>query len=314
MSEGNLAGEPCLLAYTDNSSIEEATERLETGVSALKLLSRKEKAIEFRKMHQSGNLFILANAWDVPSARIFEKEGFPAIGTTSAGIAISLGFPDGQKISLDEMLQVVARIARSVAVPVSADMEAGYGDSEAEVAEMATKLISAGAIGLNIEDSTKASEGPMYDLETQVRRIRTIRKVADRLDVPLVINARTDVLVLGRGDKEGRLKAAIDRGKEYNKAGADCVFPLGAVDQQTISEIVTQVGCPVNILATSGVPTIAELRRLGVRRVSLGSGPARATLGLVTKIARELRDSGTYESLLGGAPTLAEANKLMASI
>jgi 2-methylisocitrate lyase-like PEP mutase family enzyme len=262
-------------------------------------------------MHQSGDILVLANAWDIPSARIFEQAGFPAIGTSSAAIAISLGYPDGQKIDRDEMLRVVARIARSVSVPVTADMEAGYGDSATDVADTATRVISAGAIGLNIEDSTKIPKNPLYDLDAQIQKITIIRKVADLLDVPLVINARTDALVFGHGDKTSRLEEAIARGKEYKKAGADCFFPVGAIDPQTISEITKQVGCPVNILATNGVPPVAELGRLGVRRVSVGSGPARATLGLVKRIAQELRESGTYGSLLSGAPTLAEANRLV---
>ena len=273
--------------------------------------TQKEKAREFRKLHESVDILVLANAWDVPSARIFEQTGFPAIGTTSAGIALSLGYPDGQKISRDEMLQVVARITRSVSIPVTADVEAGYGENAADVAETAKRVISAGAIGLNIEDSTKKPENPLYNLETQVQKIMTIRKVAGSLDVPLVINARTDALLHAHGDNASKLKEAIRRGKEYRKAGADCFFPVGAIDAKTISEVVTQVSCPVNILATNNVPPIPELKRLGVRRVSVGSGPARATMGLVRRIAEELREKGTYESLLNGAPTLAEANKLV---
>jgi 2-methylisocitrate lyase-like PEP mutase family enzyme len=274
--------------------------------------SQKEKATEFRNMHQSGDILVLANAWDVPSARIFQEAGFLAIGTTSAGIALSLGYPDGQKISRDEMLQVVARITRSVSIPVTADVEAGYGESAADVAETTKRVISAGAIGLNIEDSTKKPENPLYDVNAQAQKIMMIRKVAGSLDVPLVINARTDALLHGPSDNSSRLKEAIRRGNEYGKAGADCFFPVGAIDAKTISEIVAKVGSPVNILATNNVPTIPELKRLGVRRVSVGSGPARATLGLVKRIANELRQKGTYEALLNGAPTLAEANKLVA--
>jgi len=273
--------------------------------------TQKEKAREFRKLHESVDILVLANAWDVPSARIFEQTGFPAIGTTSAGIALSLGYPDGQKISRDEMLQVVARITRSVSIPVTADVEAGYGESKADIAETIKRVISTGAIGLNIEDSTKKPESPLYNVETQVQKIMTIRKVAGSLDVPLVINARTDALLHAHGDNASKLKEAIRRGKEYRKAGADCFFPVGAIDAKTISEVVTQVSCPVNILATNNVPPIPELKRLGVRRVSVGSGPARATMGLVRRIAEELREKGTYESLLNGAPTLAEANKLV---
>ena len=275
------------------------------------LRSQKEKAIEFRKMHQSGDILVLPNAWDVPSARIFERAGFPAIGTSSAAIAISLGYPDGQKITRDEMLQVVERIARSVSIPVTADMEAGYGITADDVAETAERVIAAGAIGLNLEDSTKRLDPPLYNVEAQVRKIAEIKKVGDRLDVPLVINARTDVLILGQGDKSSRLKEAIDRGKAYNNAGADCFFPVGAIDSQTISDITRHVRCPINILATNGVPSVPELKSLGVRRVSVGSGPARATFGLVRKIAHELRESGTYVNLLNGAPTLAEANSLV---
>ena len=275
------------------------------------LRSQKEKAIEFRKMHQSGDILVLANAWDVPSARIFEQAGFPAIGTSSAAIALSIGYPDGQKITRDEMLEVVERIARSVSIFVTADMEAGYGITAADVAETAERVIAAGAIGLNLEDSTKRLDPPLYNVEAHVRKIAEIKKVGDWLDVPLVINARTDVLILGQGDKSSRLKEAIDRGKAYNNAGADCFFPVGAIDSQTISEITRQVRCPINILATNGVPTVPELKRLGVRRVSVGSGPARATFGLVRKIAHELRESGTYVNLLNGAPTLAEANSLV---
>ncbi len=273
--------------------------------------AQKEKALEFRNMHRSGDIFVLPNAWDVPSARIFEQAGFAAIGTTSAGIAISLGYPGGQKITRDEMLQVVARIARSVSVPVTADIEAGYGDTTISIADTARGVISAGGIGLNIEDSTKEAEKRLYDIGTQAKKITVIRKVAELLDVPLVINARTDALLVPKGDKATRLKEAIARGNAYREAGADCVFPVGAIDAQTISEIVRNVGCPVNILATNDVPPVTELKRLGVRRVSVGSGPARATLGLVKRIATELRESGTYETLLNGAPTLAEANKLV---
>ena len=275
------------------------------------LRSQKAKATEFRRMHQEGDILVLANAWDVASARIFEEAGFPAIATTSGGIAISLGYPDGQRISRDEMLQVVARIVKSVSVPVTADMEAGYGTGVSEVADTATRLIAAGAIGLNIEDSTKRPESPLFDIDAQSKRISVIKEVGRLLDVPLVINARCDALLVGK-DPAASLDEAVERGREYRKAGADCFFPVGAIDSETISRIVKQVGCPVNILVTKGVPPINELRRLGVRRVSVGSGPARATLGLVGKIARELREKGTYMSLLEGAPSHAEANELVA--
>lgn len=263
------------------------------------MVTQREKAVRFREMHRSGDILVLANAWDVASARIFEEAGFPAIATTSAGIAISLGYPDGQRIGRDEMLGVVARIAGSVSVPVTADMEAGYGESETELAETVTRLISAGAIGLNIEDSTKRPGNPLFDAETQVRKIATVRKVSDSRGVPLVINARTDALVLGQGDKTSRLKEAISRGKAYRDAGADCIFPLGAIDPGTIKEIVRQLDCPINILATKDVPRVADLAKLGVRRVSLGSGPERAN-------TRPRRKNRARDSRNGNIPQHAQ--------
>ena len=277
------------------------------------LKSQKEKAEAFRKMHhQSDSILVLANAWDVPSARIFQQTGFPAIGTTSAGIAVSYGYPDGQSIGRDKMLEVVARIVKSVSIPVTADVEAGYGETLTEIADTATRVIATGAIGLNIEDSIKGPEKGLYNVQTQMRKIETIRKVAELLEVPLVINARTDALLVGPGDNQRKIKDVIERGRAYMKAGADCVFPVGAIDMKTISEIVSQLDSPVNILANPGVPSVAELKRIGVKRVSVGSGVERATLGLVKRIALELRDTGTYKNLLEGAPpTHQEANNLV---
>lgn len=275
-------------------------------------MSQKEKATEFRRLHQQGDILVIGNAWDVPSARIFEQAGFPAIGTTSAGIAIAHGYPDGQKITREEMLHAITRITHAVTIPVTADIEAGYADTLAEIADTTTRVIATGAVGLNIEDTAKTPQTPLYDVRTQSAKIALIRRIAELSDVPLVINARTDAILHGTGDKKHNLEDAIARGNEYRKAGADCFFPVGAIDSETISEIVRRVNYPVNILATKDVPPIAELRRLGVRRVSIGSGPQRATLGLVQRIANELREKGTYQNMLEGTPPLAEANKLVA--
>ena len=275
------------------------------------MTTQKEKAIEFRNLHLQGDILVIANAWDAGSARIFEQAGFPALGTTSGGIAYSLGLPDGQKIARDEMLQAITRIAHRVKIPVTADIEAGYADKPSDLADTIIRLVSTGAVGLNLEDSTKNPETPLYTLKTQVERITTVRKIADLVDIPLVINARCDVLLLGKGDKNTNIKETIRRGIEYRKAGADCFFPVGAIDTETISELVKGVGYPVNILANANVPPVPELKRLGVRRVSVGSGPARATLGLIQRIAQELRTTGTYKTILEGTPSHNDANKLL---
>src|SRR5881397_3766045 len=169
------------------------------------LTTQKEKAIEFRKLHLQGDILVIANAWDAGSARIFEQAGFPALGTTSGGIAYSLGLPDGQKITRDEMLQAITRIAHRVKTPVTADIEAGYADNPSDLADTIIRLVSTGAVGLNLEDSTKNPETPLYTLKTQVERITTVRKIADLVDIPLVINARSDVLLLGKRSEERRV-------------------------------------------------------------------------------------------------------------
>ncbi len=275
------------------------------------MTTQKEKATEFRKLHLQGDILVIANAWDAGSARIFEQAGFPALGTTSGGIAYSLGIPDGQKIARDDMLQAITRIAHRVNIPVTADIEAGYADKPSDLADTIIRLASTGAVGLNLEDSTKNPQNPLYELKTQLERITTVRKIADLVDIPLVINARCDVLLLGKGDKKTNLKETIRRGIEYRKAGADCFFPVGAIDAETISELVKGVGYPVNILANPNVPPVPELKRLGVRRVSVGSGPARATMGLIQRIAQELRTTGTYKTILEGTPSHNDANKLL---
>jgi 2-methylisocitrate lyase-like PEP mutase family enzyme len=261
-------------------------------------------------MHSGKETLLLPNIWDVASARIIEEAGFSAIATTSAGIAFSLGYPDGQKISREEMLAAVARIARSVRVPVTADVEAGYGNTAEDAARTAQGVIEAGAVGLNLEDAASDPGTPLVELPLQLEKIRAVREVADRLKVPLVLNARTDVYLLQVGDPATRYDEAVRRLRAFRDAGADCVFLPGMRDAATIRRLVSDLQCPVNILAGPGSPSVPELQKLGVARVSLGSGPMRATLGLLRRLAEELRKAGTY-SALDGAPPHDEINRLL---
>jgi 2-methylisocitrate lyase-like PEP mutase family enzyme len=254
---------------------------------------------------------ILPNVWDVASARVVEDAGFPAIATSSAGVAFSLGYPDGEKIPRQEMLEAVARIARAVKVPVTADVEAGYGPTPADAARTARAVIEAGAVGMNLEDATSDSEQPLVELSLQLEKIRAVREVAESLQVPLVLNARTDVYLLQVGAPGTRYDEAIRRLRAFRDAGADCVFVPGLTEAPTIARIVSDLQHPVNILAGPGSLSVPELRKLGVARISLGSGPMRAALGLLRRLAQELRTKGTYQSL-EGAPPHAEMNKLMA--
>jgi 2-methylisocitrate lyase-like PEP mutase family enzyme len=272
---------------------------------------RRQKANAFREMHHAGKTLVLANVWDVASARVIEEAGFPAIATSSAAVAFSLGYPDGQKISREEMLARVARIARSVKVPVTADVEAGYGDRPEDAAETARDVIEAGAVGLNLEDGTDDPQHPLVDLNLQLEKIRAIRQAALESSVLLVLNARTDVYLAQVGAPELRYGETVRRLLAYRDAGADCVFAPGLRDSETISHLVRDVQCPVNILAGPGYPPIPELQKLGVARVSLGSSPMRATLGMLQRMAEELKTSGTYTAL-EGAPAHADLNRLFA--
>jgi 2-methylisocitrate lyase-like PEP mutase family enzyme len=269
------------------------------------------KAEQLRKLHGGGKILILANAWDVASARIFEDMGFPAIATTSAGIAASLGYPDGQLISRDEMLDVVGRIARSVRVPVTADLEAGYGQTLADVSDTVKAMAEAGAVGMNLEDVTGSDESTQVDLATQVEKIHAIRRAGEAIGVPLVLNARTDIYLMPIGPEPTRFDRTVERLRAYRKAGADCLFVPGLKDAATIETIVKAVDGPLNILATAGGPSVNELQAMGVARVSMGSGVMRSALGHARRIGKELLERGTFESLLDGAVPFAELMTLM---
>ena len=274
------------------------------------LKQQKLKAEVFHVLHSGAGVLLLPNVWDVASARVIEAAGFPAIATSSAGVAFSLGYPDGQKIPAQEMLSVVARIAKAVQVPVTADVESGYGNRPEDIARTARDVIAAGAVGMNLEDATHSADLPPRDPQLQAEMIGAVREAAKKSGVPLVLNARTDVYLLQVGDPAGRYDEALRRLSAFRDAGADCVFVPGVRDATTIRRFVSDLQCPVNILAGPGSPSIPELRKLGVARVSLGSSPMRASLGIVRRIADELKSTGTYQTL-EGAPSHAEMNELM---
>jgi 2-methylisocitrate lyase-like PEP mutase family enzyme len=221
------------------------------------------RADEFRAMHLQPPLLVLPNAWDVASARVFAAiPGCRAVATSSAAVARSLGWEDGEQTPVEEMLRAVERIAGAVAVPVTADLEAGYGDPP----RTAAGAVAAGAAGMNIEDSR--DEGPL-PLEEQLDVIRAVRAAAPAL----VVNARVDVFIAGSGE----VAEAIERGNAYLAAGADCVYPIDA-PFETVSTLVNGIDGPVNILVAPRDPPLEELERLGVARVSFGSGLARVAL------------------------------------
>jgi 2-methylisocitrate lyase-like PEP mutase family enzyme len=270
------------------------------------------KAEELRKLHHGPRTLVLPNVWDVASARIVEEMGYPALATSSAGVAFALGYPDGQRISRDEMLSVVSRIARAVRIPVTADMEAGYGTAVEDIAGTAKALVDAGAVGLNLEDVTGDTEDFLVDIALQVKKIRAIKETSAKLGAPLVINARTDVYLMPIGPEATRFERTVERLRAYRDAGADCLFAPGVSDRGIIEKLVKALQAPVNILASAGCPSIKDLEKIGVARVSVGSGMMRATLGLVRRIGKELQENGTYSALFEGAVPFADLNKLMA--
>jgi 2-methylisocitrate lyase-like PEP mutase family enzyme len=264
-----------------------------------------EKAETLRALHKGPRLLVLANVWDCASARIVAKAGFPALATSSAAVAAVYGYPDGQRISRDEMIEMVGRIARSVQLPVSADVEAGYGESTEASAQTARAVLAAGAVGINLEDT--ADDGRLLPVDRQVEKIRAARAAAQ----PLVINARTDVFGVEGIAPADKMPEAIRRANAYLAAGADCAFVPWVADPERIAALVRDVKGPLNVLISPKSPPLAELERMGVRRASVGSGIARAVYGLAAKIARELRESGTYAALVEGAIPYAEMQQIL---
>ncbi|TMI51631.1 isocitrate lyase/phosphoenolpyruvate mutase family protein [Candidatus Bathyarchaeota archaeon] len=273
------------------------------------LKSQKEKAEDFRALHHGKRILILPNGWDVPSARLFEDAGFPAIATSSAGMLVSLGYPDGEVIGRTEFVSAVGRIARVLSVPLSADVVAGFGKTTKEVLVTVKAILKTGAVGINIEDFTHATK-KLYPIERQVENLKAIRKLGETTGIPLVINARTDALRFAEGDEGARLKEAVRRATAYRDAGADCVYPMGLVDADSITNFVKALDFPINVMVRKSLPPISELQRLGIARVSFGPSPSYAAMGLLKRAAKEVLEKGTYENLIEGAITFDELNAL----
>jgi 2-methylisocitrate lyase-like PEP mutase family enzyme len=275
--------------------------------------TQKHKAEDFRRMHQAPPILVLPNAWDVASARIFASVGASAIATSSAGVAFTLGYPDGQKIPRRLMIESIARIAASVDLPVTADVESGYGPGITDATETAQAVIDSGAIGLNFEDATNDPSSPLFPVEQQRKRLEAVRGTAERAGIPLVINARTDVFLAEVGEPSGRFAEAVRRLNAYRQSGADCLFIPGVTDKDTIQRLAREVAGPLNILVGPGAPPIPVLESMGVRRVSVGSQICRATLATARDAARELLEKGTYRGFLDRTIPYDELNRLMAT-
>ncbi len=269
----------------------------------------RDKAIRLRELHRPGEPVIMFNVWDAASGRILEELGAPAVATSSAAVAWLEGFPDGQHISRERMLAGVKRVASAVRVPVTADLEGGYGLSVQDAAATARGSIEAGAVGLNFEDT--GEPGTIVDIDLQCERLEAMVEMGQRLGVPLVINARTDVFLEDIGpDDAWRLQQAIDRGKRFLQAGAACVFVPGVTDEPTIEAIVKGIPGPVNILASVTSPPVPRLAQLGVARVSVGGAPYGHVLAHFRRAAEQTLREGTFNFASDRIPH-AELNALV---
>ena len=258
---------------------------------------QQELALKFQKMHTSNKILVLPNAWDAGGSVIFEKEGFEAIGTTSAGISYSLGLSDGEFITIDDILDTTKKIQRRITLPLSVDIERGFGKTNKEIIQNIKAVIQEGAVGINIEDGI-SSCNELTPLDEQCKIIEEIAQLKRDMGIDFVINARTDAFWLGIGsNKEEQLSLSIKRCNRYLKAGADCVFIPGGFNKEEIGILVKHIKGPLNIIATPTSPNIQELQELGVSRVSLGSGPVRAALAVIKNIANEVKNEGTFSHM-----------------
>lgn len=257
---------------------------------------QKKKAENFLSLHKDDKMLLLPNIWDPIGARILEAKGFPAVATASAAISSSLGYKDGEKIKFTTHLEIIRRIADAVQIPVTADIESGYSADLSGLKKNINLLIDTGVVGINIEDNTGV-EGELRSIAEQCHRISAVRETAENRGVHLVINARTDCFL----SKENKSKVeliseAIKRADEYTKAGADCIYPVGVLDLETVQILRKEIKSPINILGSAKSVPLKTLRELGINRVSFGPFIFRSLLKKFSDIVDEIAILGSYDS------------------
>lgn len=267
------------------------------------MTARPADAASFHALHTGPDVLILANAWDAGSARLIETLGAKAIATTSAGVAWSHGYADGHHAPVDAVVATVREIARVVQIPVSTDLEGGYSDDPGRAGEAAARVIDAGGVGINIEDGRDAPD-------LLARKIEAVRKAADKTGVNLFINARTDVYLKNLVEGDAALPETVRRGKLYKAAGASGFFVPWATDPAVLKAIVAQVGLPLNAITRKGLPKLADLKALGVRRLSAGTGVARAAFEATRAAAAAFLADGDSDALVAKSGALSDLNAL----
>jgi 2-methylisocitrate lyase-like PEP mutase family enzyme len=261
------------------------------------MTSTAEKRRTFRALH-AGGCFVLPNPWDLGTARFLEHLGFQALATTSAGFAFTRGLPDAA-VPAAEMIAHVREMVAGTRLPVNADLEDGYGATEAEVAANVAACVEGGVAGLSIEDATGDAAAPLYPFDVAVARLRAARRAVDAAGADVVLTGRSEGFIVGRPD----LDETIRRLAAYAEAGADCLYAPGVTSREQLSAIVKAVAPrPVNVLVSAAGPTVAELAALGVRRISVGSTLARVAWTAFARAAREIAERGTFERFADADP------------
>jgi len=260
-------------------------------------------ASEFRRLHTAGGPLVLPNAWDAGSARLIERCGAEAIATTSSGLAWARGYPDGDALPPRVLATAVEEIARVLSVPLSIDVEGGYSSDPKAVGEIVAAVIGAGAVGINLEDGSGSPD-------LLCAKVTAVKSVARLAGVDLFVNVRTDVYLRALVPAERALAETIERGRTYQAAGCDGLFVPGLTDRDAIRSIVAAVALPLNVMVRPGLPPVAELAALGVRRVSAGSAIAQAAHGVTMHAATQLLTEGRYDAMFGTTVAYGELNAL----
>lgn len=272
---------------------------------------QRKLAEDFRKLHRAPPILLLPNSWDPMGARIFEAAGFPAAATTSGGLAWALGYQDGEKAPWPEVVAATHRIAEAIRVPLTADIETGYGATPDALARSVTEIIGAGAVGVNLEDGTPNPQEPVRTIDDAAARIRAARAAASAAGVPIVINARVDLYLKHVGDEATRFTETVRRAEAYLAAGADCIFVFAVADIDLIKKLTAAIKAPVNVVGRAGGPGLKALEAAGVARVSIASGASMVVMSTIQRIAEELHQKGEFD-ILKASITRVEAQKLFA--
>ena len=276
-----------------------------------KILNQLEKAKRLYNLHHNSKLLILPNIWDSLGALLLEDMGYPAVATASASVAFANGYDDGENISFNQLLVILKRIAEKINIPVTADIESGYANDEQQLKQNIKQIIEAGIVGINIEDTDKKTN-TLLPVEVQCKKIKLIKKVSEEMNVPLFINARTDVyLRSGDNAAANKLEETIKRGFAYKDAGADCFYPITMNNAEDISSTIQQLQMPVNIIIMPGIPKLMDLEKMGVARVSLGPSFLKYAIKAMKNLAEKLKSHAGMNDIIENEITSAYIKKLV---